>query len=549
MSSTRRVAIVTGSSRGIGRAIALRLAQDGFNVVINYQSNVAKAQELIDEIAALPVASNQEPVSAIAVQGDIGHLEQGQRLLDATIAAYGRLDIVVLNAGWLVYQSIHHMTEASYTEAFNTNVKGPMFFSKIAQPYLVQAQDETHALMTGGSPQGGSRIITISTSLTTLSMVQGDHMVYSATKGALEQVTRTLAKDKEFGGRGITVNTIAPGPVDTESFRRGLDEAHVSFFASLHPQNRLGATDDIAGVVSFLASDDSKWVNGQTIRANGGMGRNEEERQALAKALVQLVQELLYVGNEAMRCAQQALACYFAEEHHLIEVLYANRDNIGTFGEKAQDAFRHLSDHPGDLIYRHFFSKRLKYIDNTVLIAPDDDCEAVANIPLLHLEGEDKETYEGFVEVLEDEDQHLKARDAFKQFVMEHLQILAYGLTKEKPPSTPMPNATRAKLADARELFASEELVEELLPGEHYVIVSIDPGICNTATATVLDTRTPRQIKNVSVSQGSHGHAIKTFMEGPNKAKKRVTIDIQFSGEDHPSAKSILELEQSISSI
>ncbi|KAF9348889.1 hypothetical protein BGX26_012745 [Mortierella sp. AD094] len=278
MSSPRRVAIVTGSSRGIGRGIALRLAQDGFHVVVNYQSNAAKAQEVVDQIAALSrtaaVASASaenkiEPVRAIAVKADIGHLDQGQQLLDATIKEFNRLDVVVLNAGWLVYQSIHNMTESSYIEAFNTNVKGPMFFAKIAQPYLSKAQEGEEG---GVSSVGGSRIISISTSLTSLSVIQGDHFVYSATKGALEQMTRALAKDKEFGGKGITVNTIAPGPVDTESFRRGLDEAHISLFKSFHPQNQLGQTDDIAGVVSFLASKDSRWVNGQTIRVNGGMG-------------------------------------------------------------------------------------------------------------------------------------------------------------------------------------------------------------------------------------------------------------------------------------
>ncbi|KAF9202752.1 hypothetical protein BGZ49_007103 [Haplosporangium sp. Z 27] len=274
MSSSRRVAIVTGSSRGIGRAIALRLAQDGFHVVVNYQSNAAKAQEAVDQITILSRSAfenDKEPVRAIAVKADIGHLDQGQHLLDATISEFGRLDVVVLNAGWLVYQSIHDMTEASYNEAFNTNVKGPMFFAKIAQPYLLKAQEGNNN-SNQGSSVGGSRIISISTSLTSLSVVQGDHFLYSASKGALEHMTRTLAKDKEFGGKGITVNTIAPGPIDTESFRHGLDEAHIAMFKSFHPQNQLGLTEDIAGTVSFLASKDARWVNGQTVRVNGGMG-------------------------------------------------------------------------------------------------------------------------------------------------------------------------------------------------------------------------------------------------------------------------------------
>ncbi|KAF9330399.1 hypothetical protein BG006_006669 [Podila minutissima] len=272
MTNSRRVAIVTGSSRGIGRAIALRLAQDGLHVVVNYVSNKSKAQQVVDEITALATSSTtEEPVRAIAVQGSIGNLDEGRRLLNATIREFGRLDVVVLNAGWLVYQSIHEMTEQSYQEATSINVMGPAFFSKMAQPYLAKSTDATTAEEANASNATG-RIITISTSLTSLSMVQGSHFLYSMTKGALEQMTRVLAKDKEFGGRGITVNTISPGPIDTESFHAGLDVSHAKFFASLHPQNRLGAADDVAGMVSFLASRDSRWVNGQIIRVNGGMG-------------------------------------------------------------------------------------------------------------------------------------------------------------------------------------------------------------------------------------------------------------------------------------
>ncbi|KAH7033795.1 short chain dehydrogenase/ reductase [Linnemannia elongata] len=245
MTSTRRVALVTGSSRGIGRAIALRLAQDGFNIVVNYHSNVAKAQEVVDLIAALPASISTNP----------------------TIATFGRLDVVVLNAAWLYYESVHDMTEESYLEAFDTNVKGPMFFAKLAHPHLAKAQSTPVP-----NTAGGARIITVSTTLTSLSLVQGDHFLYCATKGALEQVTRTLAKDKSFGGSGITVNSVAPGPIDTEGLRQDIkDEAALGFFASLHPEGRLGEVGDVAGVVGFLASDAARWVNGQVLRINGGM--------------------------------------------------------------------------------------------------------------------------------------------------------------------------------------------------------------------------------------------------------------------------------------
>ncbi|KAF8937456.1 hypothetical protein BGZ58_002669 [Dissophora ornata] len=278
MASTRRVAIVTGSSRGIGRSIAVRLAQDGFHVVVNYQSNASKAQEVIDEIAALPTTrvagEPQDRVRAIAIKADISQIDEGQRLLDEIITAFGRLDIVVLNAAWMMTQTIHELTEDSYLQAFDTNVKGPLFFLKNVQPYLAQAQeDQKHLLpvQEGGSPVGGSRIITISSNLTSVSAVRENYLTYCATKGALEQITRVLARDKAFGGKGITVNTVAPGPTDTEGFRSGKDEAMLGFFKTLHPEGRLGRPDDISGVVSFLASEDSRWVNGQTIRVNGAM--------------------------------------------------------------------------------------------------------------------------------------------------------------------------------------------------------------------------------------------------------------------------------------
>ncbi|KAG0305859.1 hypothetical protein BGZ97_000947 [Linnemannia gamsii] len=270
MTSNRRVAIVTGSSRGIGRAIALRLAQDGFNIVVNYHSNAVKAQQVVDFISTNTNPTNPtNPVRAIAVQANIANIDEGKYLLSETISAFGRLDVVVLNAAWLYYESIHDMTEASYLEAFDTNVKGPMFFAKLAHPYLAKAKstplpDSTHA--------GGSRIITVSTTLTSLSLVQGDHLLYCATKGALEQVTRTLAKDKAFGGSGITVNSVAPGPIDTEGLRQDLkDEGALEFFAGLHPEGRLGETEDVAGVVAFLASEEARWVNGQILRVNGGL--------------------------------------------------------------------------------------------------------------------------------------------------------------------------------------------------------------------------------------------------------------------------------------
>ncbi|KAF8942375.1 hypothetical protein BGZ47_006543 [Haplosporangium gracile] len=248
MSSTRRVAIVTGSSRGIGRAIALRLAKDGHDIVINYQSNASKAQEAVNDILAL----NQPGIRAIAVQGDVGILADGKRIVDETLQAFGRIDTVVFNAGWIVYQAIEDVTEESYEEAFRTNVKAPMFFTKQIIPHLT----------------AGAKLIYLSTSLTAATTVPPNYFLYTATKGAVEQMVRTLSKD--LGRRGINVNVISPGPTDTDGFRSGKTEEQIKLFSQNNPFGRLGQPEDIAGAVSFIASESAGWVNGHNLRVNGG---------------------------------------------------------------------------------------------------------------------------------------------------------------------------------------------------------------------------------------------------------------------------------------
>ncbi|KAF9112555.1 hypothetical protein BGX27_003190 [Mortierella sp. AM989] len=243
--SSNRVAIVTGSSRGIGRAVAARLALDGYNVVINYQSNAVKAQEVVDSIQS---STNSK---AIAVKGDVGSLEDGQHIIDETLKAFGRIDAVVFNAGWIVYETIHEVTDESYEKAFRTNVKAPMFFTKQLIPHL----------------KSGARLIYVSTSLTTATFAGPTNYLYCATKGAIEQMTRTLAKD--LGGKGITVNCVNPGPTDTDGFRTGKTEAQIKFIEGFSPEKRLGQPEEIASAISFLASEGSAWVNGQILRVNG----------------------------------------------------------------------------------------------------------------------------------------------------------------------------------------------------------------------------------------------------------------------------------------
>lgn len=244
--STQRVALVTGGSRGIGAAISKRLGKDGYRVIVNYHSDANAANDVVKAIKA-------GGGEATAIQGDISTVQACQKLVEDTISTYGRLDTLVLNAGWLMYLSIEKTTEESYSRAFDQNVKGPMFTVQAALPHLTN----------------GARIIFISTSVTAFSNVSPPYFLYAATKGALEQMSRVLAKD--LGPRGITVNTIAPGPTATEAFFVGKSEEMLNTIANFSPMSKIGQPEDIARAVSFLAGDDGQWVSGQRIQVNGAM--------------------------------------------------------------------------------------------------------------------------------------------------------------------------------------------------------------------------------------------------------------------------------------
>ncbi|KAI0331680.1 NAD-P-binding protein [Cubamyces sp. BRFM 1775] len=241
-----KVAIVTGSSRSIGAAIASRLASQGANVVINYHSNATAAQAVADAI------NKQGAGKAIIVKANVASVQENKQLVEETLRQFGRVDILVLNAGVMDCKRLPDVTEKSFDEHFETNVKGPLFLVQAAAPHMT----------------AGGRIFFFSTSLTRSSGVTPDYLVYASTKGAVEQFSRILAKD--LGTRGITVNTISPGPTDTDMFRNGKTEQQINFLAGLHPQKRLGTVDEVSKVVSFLVSDDASWVNGQTLMVNGG---------------------------------------------------------------------------------------------------------------------------------------------------------------------------------------------------------------------------------------------------------------------------------------
>ncbi|MBE71492.1 MAG: 3-ketoacyl-ACP reductase [Thalassospira sp.] len=239
-----KTAIITGASRGIGVALAKRLAADGFNVVINYASSAAPAEELADSLKS-------QGHKAIAIKADIARPDAVKALFDKTIAEFGGVDVIVNNAGVMTTTPIADMDDATYDAMMDINVRGTFNMLREGAKHL----------------RDHGRVINFST--TALHLKLPGYAVYNATKAAVEAMTGVFAK--ELRGRQITVNAVAPGPVATELFLNGKTDEQIANFAKMPPLERLGEPDDIAGVVAFLAGPDSGWVDGQTIRANGGL--------------------------------------------------------------------------------------------------------------------------------------------------------------------------------------------------------------------------------------------------------------------------------------
>ncbi|MDM0022014.1 SDR family oxidoreductase [Variovorax saccharolyticus] len=239
-----RVALVTGASRGIGAAVARRLARDGFAVAVNYASGSAQADALVAELEA---AGSR----AIAVQADVANAEQVRRLFDTVETALGKVGLLVNNAGVLKTAPLAEHSDALYDQAFDINVRGTFNTLREAAARLVD----------------GGRIVNFSS--TTLALNMPGYAIYNATKAAVEAFTQVFAK--ELRGRDITVNAVAPGPIATSLFLDGKTDEQIQTFAKMPPLQRLGQPEDIASVVSFLAGPDGGWVNGQILRANGGI--------------------------------------------------------------------------------------------------------------------------------------------------------------------------------------------------------------------------------------------------------------------------------------
>src|SRR6202041_2557528 len=239
----RKIAIVTGASRGIGLTIALRLRGDGFGVIVNYAGNAAKAEEVVNEITS-------SGGRALAVQADVANPEDVKQLFEKTLKAFGQIDVVVNNAGIMSLSPIAKGDAETFDKVIATNLRGT---------FLVFSQAAQHVAE-------GGRIIAFSSSVIAKSFPT--YGAYIASKAGVEGLVHVLAN--ELRGRNITVNAIAPGPVSTKLFLDGKTEAQINEFKKLAPLERLGEPSDIASVVSFLAGPDGAWVNSQVLRANGG---------------------------------------------------------------------------------------------------------------------------------------------------------------------------------------------------------------------------------------------------------------------------------------
>ncbi|MBU3028488.1 SDR family oxidoreductase [Zobellia galactanivorans] len=239
-----KVALITGSSKGIGAEIAKTLAKNKAKVVVNYAGNEEAAKNVVNAIIA-------EGGEAIQIQADVRSKEDVSRLFDQSIAHFGQVDILVNNAGIMVNQLIKDTTDEAFELQFDTNVKGVFNTLREAATKL---------------SENGS-IINVSTSVNRLMLPT--YGTYVATKSAVEQLTRIFSK--EIGSRGINVNSVSPGPTNTELFMQGKTKETVDRLAALSPFQRIAETKDIAQVVAFLASDEAKWINAQNIGINGGM--------------------------------------------------------------------------------------------------------------------------------------------------------------------------------------------------------------------------------------------------------------------------------------
>ncbi|MBT2297299.1 SDR family oxidoreductase [Pseudomonas fluorescens] len=241
---TTKVAIVTGASRGIGAEIAKQLARDGYAVAINFANSAAEASKLVVQL-------RQAGHQAIAIKADVSSAVDVRRMFDETEAQLGKADVLINNAGTLQVMPLAQHSDELFDQTFAINTRGTFNTLREAATRL----------------NDGGRIVNFSSSTVGLNLP--GYSVYIASKAAVESLTQVFAK--ELRGRQITVNAVAPGPVATELFLQGKSEEQIQNFAKMPPLERLGQPEDIASIISFLVSPAAAWVNGQILRANGGL--------------------------------------------------------------------------------------------------------------------------------------------------------------------------------------------------------------------------------------------------------------------------------------
>ncbi|MGJ8736114.1 SDR family oxidoreductase [Zobellia laminariae] len=243
MKLENKVIIVTGASRGIGKEIAILLAKNGASVIVNHSNSEDEAKNTVETILS-------NGGKAIAVKADVSDENQVTALFDQAIQTYGKVDVLINNAGVMISKKLKDNTQEDFSRQFDINVKGVFNTLKEADAKLAD----------------NGNIINISSS--TVKLMFPTYALYSASKAAVEQMTRVFSKEI---GRGISVNALAPGPTETDLFMKGKSQETINKLSSMNAFNRLAKPIDIANVALFLASDDSKWISGQVIGANGAL--------------------------------------------------------------------------------------------------------------------------------------------------------------------------------------------------------------------------------------------------------------------------------------
>lgn len=243
MKLENKVIIVTGSSKGIGKEIAIQLAKNGAKVVVNHSNSATEAEDTVLKIT-------KDGGTAFAVRADVSNRDDVTQLFDKTIAEFGKVDVLINNAGVMISKELKDNTQDDFSKQFDINVRG-----------IFNTLQEAHSKLSDNG-----NIINVSSS--TVKLMFPTYALYSASKAAVEQMTRVFSKEI---GRGISVNAIAPGATETELFLNGKSQEFIDKLSSMNAFNRLAKPIDIARVAVFLASDDSKWISGQVIGANGAL--------------------------------------------------------------------------------------------------------------------------------------------------------------------------------------------------------------------------------------------------------------------------------------